>query len=103
MAQRIVDWVRSSSSGVPGRSLNQARSNHFVIDSSSGSPEAVTSVESFLAGLSSCGVNLVGSEARGQGIPLQRIEVDIEAARSADDHASFQSVSMRFLLTGVTM
>lgn len=102
MADLIVDRAQSFSSGFPGRSLNQARSNHFVIDSSSGTPEAVTSIESFLAGLSSCGVNLVGGEARSQGIPLQHVQVDIEGARSADDHAAFQSVNMRFVLTGVS-
>jgi uncharacterized OsmC-like protein len=103
VADPILDRVRSFSSGFPGRSLNQARTNHFVIDSSSqGAPEAVSSIESFLAGLSSCGVNLVGGEARAQGIDLQRVEVDIEGVRSADDHSRFEAVSMRFLLTGAT-
>src|SRR6266851_3126884 len=43
MAQGVkIDTVRSSSSGTPGRSLNSARQQHFILDSPSGPNEAVT-------------------------------------------------------------
>ena len=56
--------VHSATVGVPGRSINQARDQHFVIDSPTiGS--ALASGEAFLAGVSSCGVTLVERAAQG--------------------------------------
>ena len=98
----ITDRVRSTTSGVAGRSLNQARTNHIVIDASSGTPEAVTSIEAFLAGISSCGVNIVDREARALGLPLEHAQVDIESRRLKADTTLLASVDMRFELTGVT-
>jgi uncharacterized OsmC-like protein len=93
--------VRSYSFGVPGKSLNQARTNHWVIDSST-NPEAVSTVESFLSGVSACGVTLIDGMARTEGVPLQRIEVNIEGVRKHSEPGRFQEVNMRFALTGVT-
>jgi uncharacterized OsmC-like protein len=98
----VTDRVRSTTSGVVNRSLNQARTNHFVIDSSSGGPEAMTSIEAFLAGISSCGVNIVDREARERKVPLIRAQVDIESQRAKADTTVIASVAMRFELTGVT-
>jgi uncharacterized OsmC-like protein len=96
-----VSRVRSYSSGTPGRALNQARTNHFVIDSSH-SPEAVSTVESFLAGISACGVTLVEGEARTQGMPLRRMEVSIEGVRETARSNVFREVNMQFRLEGVS-
>ena len=98
----IADRVQSTTSGVAGRSLNRARTNHFVIDASAGTPEAVTSIEAFLAGVSSCGVNIVDREARAQGLPLERAQVDIESRRAKSDTTVLAGVDMRFELVGVT-
>src|SRR5689334_8958560 len=76
----LVSRVRSYSSGTPGRALNQARTNHFVIDSST-NPEAVSTVESFLAGVSACGVTMIDGLARAAGLPLARLEASIEGVR----------------------
>jgi uncharacterized OsmC-like protein len=97
-----LDSVRSSSTDTPGRTLNSARSNHFVIDSSSGPAEAVTSGEAFLAGISSCGVNVVNGAARQQSVPLRRVEVDIDGVRSAQNTADFLRIDIRFRLSGAT-
>jgi uncharacterized OsmC-like protein len=97
----VIDRVRSETTHVPGRSLNQARTNHFVIDSSSGSPEAMTSIEAFLAGISSCGVNVVHREAVARGLPLSRAVVEIEGRRSKADTSTLAGVDMRFTLSGV--
>src|SRR5579883_1440194 len=97
----VVSRVRSYSSGTPGRALNQAGTNHFVIDSSH-APEAVSTVESFLAGISACGVTLIEGEARAQGMPLRRIEVSIEGVRDAAQTNSFRQINMSFRLEGVT-
>jgi uncharacterized OsmC-like protein len=96
----LVSRVRSYSSGVPGRALNQARTNHFVIDSSH-QPEAVSTVESFLAGISACGVTLIERAALDRDIPLKRIEVSIEGVRLASQSNAFKEVNMRFRMAGV--
>ncbi|HLY67370.1 MAG TPA: hypothetical protein VKU60_17665 [Chloroflexota bacterium] len=96
----LVSRVRSYSSGIPGRALNQARGNHFIVDSSH-DPEALSTIESFLAGVSACGVTLVDRVAREQGTPLQGIDVTIEGIRLVSNSSAFKEVNMRFELTGV--
>jgi len=97
----LVSRVRSYSSGVPGRALNQARMNHFVVDSST-NPEAVSTVESFLAGVSACGVTMIEGLARADNLPLQRVEASIEGVRLASESNAFKEVNMRFELAGVS-
>ncbi len=101
MADVKIDRVRSASSGVPGRSINSARTNHFVLDSPSGPNEAVTNGEAFLSGISSCGVTLIELYARDKGIPLTRLSVTIEGLRSEADPTRFQAINMAFELAGV--
>ncbi len=99
----IVDRVRSYSSGTPGRSLNSARTNHFVVDEPAyvgGPGEAITPAEAFLAGISACAVLLVENFARQRGVPLQRTEVSIEGTRLASAPADFQGVNMHFQIWG---
>jgi uncharacterized OsmC-like protein len=96
-----IDTVRSYSGGVPGRALNQARTNHFVIDSPSGPHEALSSGEAFLAGVSSCGVTLIELYAREQHVPLRHTEVTIEGVRAVAEPNRFAEVRMRFELSGV--
>src|SRR5258705_13936411 len=98
----LTDRVRSTTSGVMNRSLNQARTNHFVIDASAGTPEAMTSLEAFLAGVSSCAINIIDREARTKSLPLRRAQVDIEARRKKSDTTLLAGVDMRFELFGVT-
>ena len=100
MADVIVDTVRSSSTHVPGRTLNSARTNHWVIDGSTGPAEEITTVESFLAGISACGVTLVQGRALQMGVPLSQLAVTIEGVRDAANTADFQAVTMRFDFTG---
>ncbi len=102
MAQGVkIDTVRSSSSGTPGRSLNSARQQHFILDSPSGPNEAVTNGEAFLAGISSCGVTLIEKYAIEQKVPLQSMEVTIEGIRSLATPNSFQAITLCFELHGV--
>jgi uncharacterized OsmC-like protein len=104
MAQpTLVNRVRSYSTGTPGRCLNQARTHHFVIDEPpyrGGSGEEITPAEAFLAGISACGVLLVEGYAREDGIPIDRVEAEIEAVRDANDPSTFAAVRMRFRLPG---
>jgi uncharacterized OsmC-like protein len=101
----LTTRVRSVTSGEPGRSLNQARDHHFVIDGSpqAGGPgEEITPGESFLAGISACGVLLVEREAELRGVALRRAEAWIEGARRRDDPSWFVRIDLRFRLTGAT-
>src|SRR5439155_5394967 len=91
-----VDLVRSYSSGMPGRALNQARMHHFVLDSPSGPNEALTNSEAFLAGISSCGVTLIEKHARDTGVPVTGMEVTISGLRSRADPTRFQRIDVRF-------
>jgi uncharacterized OsmC-like protein len=95
--------VQSTSTGTIGRSLNQARSNHFVLDEpefAGGPGEATTPEESFLAGVSSCGVMLMEKFAEEEGIDLQDITVDIRGVRSKDDPSAFRRVELEVTMAG---
>ena len=62
--------------------LCSARDHHYIIDGpvQNGCPgEEVTPPEAFLAGVASCGVELVHVIAREQGVPLGRVAVTIKA------------------------
>ena len=75
---------------------------------SNGCPgEEVTPAELFLSAVASCGVELVQVLATSDGIPLQRIQVDIKGQMDRSnpvrsDVSLFNSVSVRFQLKGVT-
>lgn len=100
-----INRVRSVTTGIPGRALNSARTNHFVIDHAGhagGPAEALTPAESFLAGVSACGALLVEGRAAEDDLPLQRAEVAIEGARHPDNLADFASVNLRFDLHGLS-
>ena len=74
--------VRARSTDVFGRVLCNARDHHFIIDGPvpNGCPgEEVTPPEAFLAGVASCGVELVQVIAREQGVPLGRVAATIQA------------------------
>jgi uncharacterized OsmC-like protein len=97
----ITTRVTSRSIGQPGRSLNTARNNHFVIDSPT-IGEALTSGEAFLSGVSSCGVTLIENHAHRNGVPLMGLRVTIDGVRATSDPTRFQSVAMRFEMDGVS-
>ncbi len=102
MAEGVrIDTVRSYSSGVPGRSLNSARHQHFVLDSPSGPNEALTNGEAFLAGISSCGVTLVEKHAQEIGVPVRRMQVAIEGIRSTAEPNRFHAINVSFEIAGV--
>lgn len=93
-----------------GRVLCSTRDQHFVIDGpvQNGCPgEAVTPAEAFLAGVASCGVELVQVFARQEELPLERVEVTIRGEMDLDnpvreDVTVFNTVRLDFLLAGVS-
>ena len=102
--------LHAASTETFGRVLTSARNHHFIVDGpvQNGCPgEALTPVEVFLAGVATCGVELVGVIAKAEGIPLFHVALDIEGAidRSRpvrSDLSLFNSVRLRFQMKGVT-
>ncbi len=103
--ERIVNRVRSASTAIPGRSINQVRTHQLVIDEpthAGGPGEEITPAEAFLAGISACGVLLVQGRARQSAVRLDQVEVTIEAVRHRSDTSTFQRIDMLFRLSGPT-
>ncbi len=101
--------VEAQSTATLGRVLCSARHHHFIIDGpvQAGFPgEAVGPGEAFLAGVASCGVELVQALARDQGLPLTGVKCAITATMDRarpvrTDVTVFNAVSLDFELAGV--
>ena len=102
--------VRARSTAVFGRVLWSCRDQHFVADGpvQNGCPgEAVTPAELFLAGIASCGVELLQVIAKASELPLRAVRVEIAGELDPgnpvrDDLNLFNSVRLSFELAGVT-
>ena len=69
--------------------------------------EALGPAEAFLAGIASCGVELVQALARDQQLPLTGVKVGISGVMDRanpvrKDFSVFNSVKLEFQLAGVT-
>ena len=93
-----------------GRVLCGCRTLHFVADGpvQNDCPgEAITPAELFLSGVAACAIELLQVIARERGVPLQTARVTIrgtiDRARPVrPDLALFNSVRLKFILTGVS-
>jgi len=102
--------VRARSTDTFGRVLWSCRDQHFVADGpvQNGCPgEAVTPAELFLAGIATCGVELLQVLAKAQSVPLRSASVEIAgeldpANPVRTDVNVFNSVRLSFQLAGVT-
>lgn len=102
--------VHARSTDVFGRVLCGCRDQHFVVDGpvQNGCPgEAVTPVESFLAGVAACGVELLQVVARERGVPLRSARATITGTIDRGrpvrpDLALFNSVRLELRLAGIT-
>ena len=102
--------VGARSTDVFGRVLCDCREHHFVVDGPvhNGCPgEEVTPAELFLAGIATCGVELLQVFAREEELPLQKVEVtvagEIEPASPVrPDVTLFNRVRVAFQLEGMT-
>jgi organic hydroperoxide reductase OsmC/OhrA len=100
--------VRARSTDIFGRVMCSARDHHFVIDGpvQNGCPgEEVTPPEAFLAGVASCGVELLHVIARDQGIPLARVAATLNATvdrgnQPRSDVTVFNTVRLHLTLAG---
>jgi uncharacterized OsmC-like protein len=102
--------VSARSTDTFGRVLWKCREHHFVADGPvhNGAPgEAVTPAELFLAGIATCGVELVAAIAHAEGVPLISIGAEISGEIDPndpvrDDVNVFNRVRVSFRLGGVT-
>ena len=105
---RLYD-VAARSTDTFGRVLWSCRDQHFVADGpvQNGCPgQAVTPAELFLAGIATCGVELVQVLAKDSGVAVGDVSADVrgvlDPARPVrDDVRVFNSVRIRFVLSGV--
>ena len=91
-----ITTVTSVSTATKGRVINSARHNHWVIDSPSGPGEAVSTGESFLAGLSSCAVTLVQAVAATDGVTVGPLSVEVSASRHSDKPFDYDHIDVAF-------
>lgn len=102
--------VSAASTSTFGRVLWSCRDQHFVADGPvhNGCPgEAVTPAELFLAGIATCGVELVEVIARAEGVPLEAARAEISGEIEPEvpvrtDVNVFNRVRLSFHLEGVT-
>ena len=101
--------VSARSTDTFGRVLWSCRDQHFVADGpvQNGCPgEAVTPAELFLAGIATCGVELLHVIARQNGVPLEKASVEVSGELDPsnpvrDDVNVFNTVTLSFRLAGV--
>ena len=74
--------VHSYSTGTPGRSICNTRNHHWVADGSGG--EEVGAGELFLSGITACAVNMVERIAGDESIPVNWMDVSVEAFRDSE-------------------
>ncbi len=99
----VINRVHSSGTDTPGRSINEIRNQQLVIDEPThlgGPGEKITPADAFVAGIAACGALMVQGRARDTELPLDAIEVDLEAIRRRSDTSVFQRIEMVFRLTG---
>ena len=102
--------VEARSTDTFGRVLCAARDQHFVVDGpvQNGCPgEAVTPAEIFLAGVATCGVELLQVIARAESVPLRSVSAQIEGWIDRDhpvrpDVMVFNGARLKLWLDGVT-
>ena len=101
--------IGAGSTDVFGRVLWSCRDQHFVADGpvQNGCPgEAVTPAELFLAGIATCGVELVQVIAKETETPLGDVRIAVEGVLDPrhpvrEDVRVFNSVRLRFEVAGV--
>jgi uncharacterized OsmC-like protein len=96
--------VHTYSTGTHGRAICNAHTHHFVSDDVGG--DAVGAAELFLSGVSACAVNMVERLAKQDQIPLQWMDVRVEAYRDPDqspgDLTVCDAIRVHFEMWGIT-
>lgn len=96
--------ARSYSTGIVGRSICNARNQHWVAENSGG--EAVGAGELFCASVAACAVNMVETIADKEKRALDRMEVNVAAYRDFDKPVAkvslYDAVRVKFQMWGVS-
>lgn len=95
-----INTVRSYNSTVTLRTLNAARDQHWIVDSSYGPGEAPNAIEVFLSGISACAVQHVELIAKEQNVPLRSVVCTIRSVRKVTTNHRFESITLHFELEG---
>ena len=101
--------VGARSTDTFGRVLCNARQHHFIIDGpvQNGCPgEEVTPVESFLAGVAACGVELIQVIGKQRGFENIQVNAELRAQLDRDkpvreDYTVFETVELDLHIRGV--
>jgi uncharacterized OsmC-like protein len=96
----VYNRVKTSSSGTAGRSIGEVRQHYFVADDPA-IGEAMTAADFFVSGIAACAANHMELKAHREGLPLQRIQVALEARRDQLDTSVFlgMDIHVRFFGT----
>ncbi len=96
--------AKSTSIGVVGRSICNARNHHWVAENSGG--EAVGAGELFCASIAACAVNMVETIASTEQRDLAGMEVNVAVYRDFDkpggDVSLYDQVRVQFQMWGVS-
>jgi uncharacterized OsmC-like protein len=103
MALKLAYKVRSYSTGTLGRAICNARTHHFVADDPG--KDEVGAGEFFLSGIAACAVNMVERLAHQDAIPLQWMDVSVEAYSNPDkvpgEVSVYDAMRVHFEMWGV--
>ncbi len=104
----LTGEVSAYSTGIPGRAIWSARTNHEVTDDlpeHGGPGEAPTAIELFLSGVAACAVFMVQRLAREAGVELKNVTVKMDAMSDRQavrqGPAILDRVNMDFEFTGI--
>ena len=100
--------VRATTTRTFGRVLASARNHHLVVDGpvQNGCPgEEITPAEVFLAGVASCGAELIAVIARESGTPVRDVDVMVtgtvdRSRQPRPDVTVFTDVRLDIVLSG---
>jgi uncharacterized OsmC-like protein len=97
----VYNRSHAVSSGFPGRSVNDVRGHFFVVDDPS-IGESMTPGDHFIAGVGACAANHMEVTAKKEEMPLEKIDVRIEARRLKADTSRFIGVDLDVTFWGVS-
>lgn len=96
--------ARCYSIGIVGRSICNARNQHWVVENTGG--DAVGAGEMFCASIAACAVNMVETIAAKEQRALGGMEVSVAAYRDFDkptgDVSLYDAVRIKFQMWGVS-
>ncbi len=96
--------ARSYSTGIVGRSICNARNQHWVAENTGG--EAVGAGELFCAPIAACAVNMVSTIADTEQHALDSMEVNValyrEPGKLAGEITLYDAVRIQFQMWGVS-